>query len=153
MANTFLKIYIQFVFSVKNRAHPIKPFKKELLHKYITGIVKDCGCKLLCVNSVPDHIHILTTLPATITISELMKEVKAGSSNFINDEKLSTGKFSWQDGYGAFSYSESQIPAVIEYIKNQEEHHKIKTFHEEYMEFLEKFNVEYDKRYVFDLEE
>ncbi len=152
MANSYLKVYIQFVFSVKNRYSLINVNYKEKLHKYITGIVKKYDCKLLIINSVPDHIHLLTTLSSKIAIADLMKEVKGGSSKFINENNFCKTKFAWQDGYGAFSYSESQVPDVIKYIENQEKHHKKKTFQEEYLEFLKRFNIPYDKKYVFDLE-
>lgn len=152
MANTFTKIYIQFVFSVKTRKNQLHNSFKEELHKYITGIVKNCGCKLLCINSVPDHIHIFVAMGTRISIGDLMKEVKSSSSKFINDNRLTKIKFAWQDGYGAFSYSESQVNNVIEYINSQEKHHKKKTFKEEYLEFLEKFQIVYDHRYVFDLD-
>ena len=152
MANTFTKIYIQYVFSVKTRRNQLNNSFKEEMHKYITGIVKNCGCKLLCINSVPDHIHIFVAMGTNISIADLMKEVKSSSTKFINDNRLTKIKFAWQDGYGAFSYSESQVNNVIEYINSQEKHHKKKTFKEEYLEFLEKFQVVYDPRYVFDLD-
>ncbi len=100
---------------------------------------------------MPDHIHLLIALGSGISISDLMKNVKSSSSKFINDEKLIRNKFEWQDGYGAFSYSESQVNNVIRYIENQEKHHKVKTFREEYIEFLNKYNIKFDKKYVFDL--
>lgn len=152
MANTYTQIYIHFVFSVKNRRHLLKNRYKDELHKYITGIVKKRRCKLLSINSVTDHIHMLIALHPENSVSILMKEIKSISSKFINEHKFLNEKFQWQEGYGAFSYSNSQVKSVINYINNQEEHHKKKTFKEEYLEFLEKFGVDYDLKYTFDID-
>jgi putative transposase len=149
MANTYTQIHIHFVFAVKYRLGLINPEWKEQLYKYITEITQSNNHKLLAINGMPDHIHILIGMRPTQSISDLMKEVKQSSSLWINEKKLSSIKFEWQEGYGAFSYSKSQIDNVIKYINNQEEHHKKKSFIEEYLEMLTKFEVEYDEKYVF----
>ncbi len=118
--------------------------------KYITGIVKNKKQKLICINGVQDHVHILIGLKPEKAISDLVRDVKNNSSDFINKNKLVRGRFSWQKGYGVFSYSNSQLDRVVKYIMNQEKHHKRKTFKEEYIEFLEKFSIEYDEKYLFD---
>jgi putative transposase len=148
MANTFTQIYIQFVFAVQGRANIISKTWQEQLNKYITGIVQNSGHKLLEIGGMPDHIHVLVGMKPTQSISDLMKDVKGSSSKWINDNKFIRGKFSWQEGYGAFSYSHSQLDAVINYIKNQEQHHNKKSFRQEYVEFLEKFKIEYDIKYI-----
>ncbi len=150
MANTFTQLYIQVVFTVKGRENVIKNTWKEELYKYICGIVKNKKQKLYIINGMPDHIHILLGINPDISISELMKTIKSNSSKFINEKKFVSGKFQWQEGYGAFSYGQSQLPILINYIKNQEEHHKKKTFKEEYIEFLRKFEIEYNEKYLFD---
>lgn len=119
------------------------------MYKYISGIIKNNGHKLLAINGMPDHIHIFTGLNPKVSISDTVRDIKANSSKFINDKKFVTGRFEWQEGFGAFSYSHSQIDSVIKYIKNQEIHHKKRTFKEEYLELLKKFDVVYDERYVF----
>jgi len=150
MPNTYSQIYIQMVFAVKGRENLISKNHREELHKYITGIVQNRDQKMLSIFCMPDHAHILVGLKPSISISDLMRDIKTGSSNFINDNKWMKGKFNWQEGFGAFSYSRSQIDAVIKYILSQEEHHKKKTFKEEYLGFLKKFEVEYDERYLFE---
>lgn len=150
MANTYTQIYVQIVFAVKGRENLIKPKNKETLHKFITDIVKNRGQKLLAVHSMPDHTHLFIGLEPNISISDLVRDVKAGSSKFINESNWLVGKFNWQVGYGAFSYSRSQIDHVIKYINNQEEHHRSRTFKEEYIDFLNKFNVEFEEKYLFD---
>jgi REP element-mobilizing transposase RayT len=152
MANTYHQIYVQIVFSVKNRENIIPSSKKDELHKYITGIVKNKNCKLIAINSMHDHIHIFVGLHPTTQISELVKEIKKSSTEFIKTNNWIKTKFNWQDGYGAFSYGHSQIEQVYKYIMNQEEHHKKKTFKEEYVEFLKKFGVDYNEKYVLDIE-
>ena len=149
MANTYTQIHIHFVFVVKYREAMIHPLWKERLHKYITGIVRSYEHKMLIINSMPDHIHMLVGCRPSQSISDLMKNVKAGSSEWINEEKLSKRKFNWQDGYGAFSYAKSDLPTIIKYIENQERHHKKKSFQEEYRELLKEFEVEFDERYLF----
>jgi len=150
MANTYSQIYIQIVFAVKRRQNLIKSVNKELLHKIITGIVKNRGQKLLAIHCMPDHTHLFVGLEPSISISDLVRDVKAGSSKFINESNWVLGKFNWQVGFGAFSYSRSHIDNVVKYINNQEEHHRKLSFKEEYVEFLNKFNIEHDDKYLFD---
>lgn len=150
MANTYTQIYIQIVFAVKGRQNLIAKENREELHKFITGIVTNRGQKLFAVFAMPDHVHILVSIGPTILISDLVRDVKAGSSKFINDKKWINGKFHWQEGYGAFSYSKSSVDSVVKYILNQEEHHKKKKFKDEYLDLLEKFEIEYDQKYLFD---
>lgn len=149
MPNTYSQIYIQIVFAVKGRQNLIKPKNREELQKYISGIVQNRNQKLLAIYAMPDHIHILVGISPVITISDFVRDIKSGSSKFINDNNWTVGKFHWQEGYGAFSYSKSQIDNVIQYILNQEEHHKRKSFREEYIDFLQKFEIEYDEKYLF----
>ena len=149
MANTYTQIHIQAVFTLQNRECIIANQWKDELYKYITGIIQNYNHKLLAINGMPDHIHILFGMRPVQSISELMQQVKEDSSKWINKRNFIRSKFSWQEGYGAFSYSKSQIPQVIQYIEKQEEHHKKRTFIEEYKEFLEAFWIEYDERYIF----
>ena len=150
MANTYSQIYIHIVFVVKGRQNLIPRHRREELHKYITGIIQNRGQKMLSIFCMPDHSHILIGLQPSISISELVRDIKAGSSKFINDNEWINVKFSWQEGFGAFSYSRSQIDNVIKYILRQEEHHKKKTFKGEYLDLLKKFEIEYDEKYLFD---
>lgn len=150
MPNTYSQIYIQIIFAVKGRENLISKNNREELHKYITGIVQKREQKMLSIFSMPDHTHLLIGLKPSIAISDLVRDIKSGSSNFINEKKWIKGKFNWQEGFGTFSYSKSQIDDVIKYILNQEEHHKKKTFKEEYLDFLVKFDVEYDNKYLFE---
>ena len=150
MANTFTQLYIQVVFAVKGRLNQLKKENKEELHKYIAGIIRNNNQKLLRINSVSDHIHILIGLKPDMALSDLVRDIKANSSRFISEKKWVKGKFNWQEGFGAFSYSHSHMDRVIKYIDRQEEHHRRKTFKEEYLLLLKKFNVEYDTRYVFE---
>lgn len=149
MANTYTQIHIHFVFAVKYRLGVIQSEWKEALYKYITGIAQNNNHKLLVINGMPDHIHILIGVRPSQSISDLMKDIKQSSSKWINENKFTKVHFEWQEGYGAFSYSKSQINTVIKYIQNQEEHHKTKTFLEEYLEILQKFEIEYDEKYIF----
>lgn len=149
MANTYTQIHIQTVFSVQNRGSLIKVEWKNELYKYISGIIQNHNHKLLQINGMPDHIHILFGMRPTQSLSDLMKQVKQDSSKWINNKGFVNGKFSWQAGYGAFSYSKNQLPNVINYIKNQEEHHKTKTFLNEYLELLNEFEIDYDELYIF----
>lgn len=150
MANTYSQIYIQIVFAVKGRENLITQEKREELHKFITGIIFNREQKLLAIFAMPDHVHILIGMKPNIAISDLVRDIKAGSSKFINDSKWINGKFNWQEGYGVFSYSKSHLDNVIKYILNQEEHHKKQPFKEEYHSFLEKFEIEYDEKYLFE---
>lgn len=149
MANTYSQIYIQIVFAVQIRQAIIPSEHKEELHKYITGIIKNKGQKLIVVNSMPDHIHIFVGIKPSISISDLVRDIKSNSSAFVNDNHWMRGKFNWQEGFGAFSYGHSQIGSVVRYIQNQDIHHRRRTFSEEYREMLKAFNVEYDERYIF----
>lgn len=150
MPNTYSQLYIQIVFAVKGRENLIAPNNRERLHKYITGIVQNREHKMLAIYCMPDHVHLFLGLKPTVAISDLVRDIKAVSSKFINENHWITGKFNWQEGYGAFSYSRSHIDKVVNYILNQEEHHRKKTFKQEYLELLKKFEVEYDERYLFE---
>lgn len=150
MANTYTQIYIQIVFAVQGRHNLISESNREQLEKYMCGIVSNKKSKPLAVYCNPDHTHILIGLHPSVSISDMARDIKANSSKFINEEKWIRGKFSWQEGFGAFSYSKSQIGAVAKYILNQHEHHKKKTFKEEYVNFLEKFKIDYNEKYLFD---
>ena len=148
MANTFTQIYIHFVFAVKNRVSLIQAEWKDELYKYITGIVQKNGHKLIVINGTANHVHIFVGYKPIQLIPELMQDVKGSSSKWINEKKFIKGKFNWQDGYGAFSYSHSQIDQVVRYINNQEKHHKKQSFHEEYLLLLKKFNIKFDEKYI-----
>ncbi len=150
MANTYSQLYIQIVFAVKGRQNLIAEKNREELHKYITGIVQKRKNKMLSVFCMPDHTHLLVGLNPANSIADLVRDIKAGSSNFINDKKWIAGKFNWQEGYGAFSYSRSHLDSVIKYILNQEQHHKKLSFKEEYISFLKKFEIDYDEKYLFE---
>lgn len=150
MPGTFSQIYIQVVFAVKGRENLIANSWKTDLHKYISGIIKNKDQKPIIVNGMPDHIHAFVGLRPSMAISDIVRDIKNNSSNFINDRQYVKGRFSWQEGYGAFSYSHSHIEKVYDYILNQEEHHKKKTFKEEYAELLKKFEITYDEKYLFE---
>jgi putative transposase len=150
MPGTFNQIYIQIVFAVKGRENLIGNTLNIELNKYISGIIKGKDQKPIIVNGMQDHIHAFIGLKPAMRISDLVRDIKNNSSNFVNDHKFVKGKFSWQDGYGAFSYSHSHIGNVYDYILNQEKHHKKKTFREEYQEFLKKFEIEHDEKYLFE---
>ena len=150
MANTYSQLYIQIVFAVKGRENLIEKSWKDELHKYIAGIIKAKGQKPIIVNGMADHIHVFIGLKPSMAISDLVRDIKNNSTNFINERKFVKSKFSWQEGYGAFSYSHSHIQTVYNYILNQEEHHKRRKFREEYTELLRKFEIEYNEQYVFD---
>lgn len=153
MANTYSQIYIQTVFAVQGRENSIKSEWKEELYKYITGIITNHDQKLLAIGGIENHIHILIGLKPNCEISKLIQEIKANSSKFVNQKRFVRGKFSWQEGFGAFSYSRSQLDTVIRYIKNQEKHHAKKSFKDEYIEFLKNFEVDYDEKYLFNWNE
>ena len=153
MAGTFSQIYIQTVFAVKGRDNFLmEPWRTEVF-KYISGIIKGKNQKPIIVNGVKNHVHIFVGLKPSISVSDLIRDVKNNSTNFINERKFVKGKFSWQEGFGSFSYSHSQIEQVYNYILTQEEHHRQRTFREEYLDFLRKFEIEYEDRYLFDFEE
>ncbi len=149
MANSYTKIYIHYVFAVKYRESLIPPEFSDRLQKYITGIVANRKSKVLAINNMPDHIHILISLHPSYSVSKMAQEIKNNSSKFINEEGWLKHKFAWQSGYGAFSYGQSQIEAVKQYIANQQEHHKKHTFREEYLRLLEIFQIEFDDKYLF----
>jgi len=150
MAGTFSQIYIQIVFAPKGRENLIGKNWKDELHKYISGIITNKGQKSIIVNGVSDHIHLFVGLKPSMAISDLVRDIKNNSSNFINEKKFVKGKFSWQEGYGAFSYAHSQIKQIYNYILNQEEHHHKKTFKEEYLDFMQKFEIEYNEKFLFE---
>ncbi len=149
MANTYTQIHIQTVFSVQDRSCIIKKTWKNELYQYITGIIQNHGHKVLILNGMPDHVHVFFGMRPTQSLSDLMQDVKGDSSKWINKKRFVTDRFSWQEGFGGFSYSKSHVDNVIDYIKNQEIHHHKKTFIEEYLEFFEKFEVPFDERYIF----
>jgi putative transposase len=149
MPNTYNQIHIQCVFAVKYRDAVISDVWKDRLHKYIIAIVNNNKHRMLSINSMPDHMHVFFGMRPHQSLSDLMQLVKGDSSEWINKEKLVPGKFRWQEGYGAFSYSKSQADAVVKYILNQEVHHRKKNFLEEYREMLDKFEVEFDEKYIF----
>ena len=150
MAGTFSQIYIQIVFAVNGRSNLLQEPWREEVFKYMAGIVKGKNQKSIIVNGVSNHVHLFVGLKPSMCISDLVRDIKNNSTNFINDRKLIHGKFSWQEGFGSFSYSHSQIDQVYQYILNQQEHHRKKTFKEEYLDFLKKFEIEYDEKYLFE---
>lgn len=147
--NIFSNLYSD-CFAVKGRENLIGAGWKTQLHKYIAGTIKGKGQKSIIVNGMPDHIHAFVGLKPAMAISDLVRDIKNNTSNFVNEHKFIHGKFAWQEGYGAFSYSQSHIEKVYEYILNQEKHHQKKTFKQEYLGFLKKFEVEYDEKYLFE---
>lgn len=149
MANTYTQIHVQFIFAVKYRNGLIQPTFKAELYQYISGILKPHNHKLLAINGMSDHIHIFIGMRPTQSISDLMQDIKGNSSKWINEKSFLKVRFEWQEGYGAFSYSKSHVNNVIDYIKNQEEHHKKESFIAEYLKFLKVFEIEYDERYIF----
>jgi putative transposase len=150
MAGTFSQIYIQVVFAVKGRQNLLqKPWSDEVF-KYMAGIIKGKNQKPIIVNGVSDHVHLLIGLKPSMCLSDLVRDIKNNTTNFIKDKKFLGGEFAWQEGYGAFSYSHSQLDDVYQYILNQEEHHHKRTFKEEYLDFLEKFEIEHDMKFLFE---
>jgi len=149
MANTYTQIHIHAICAVQNRQSLIHRSWEEELYRYITGIVQNDGHKMLQINGMPNHFHMLLGLRPTQALSDVMKRVKGESSKWINRNKLAAGRFSWQEGFSGFSYSKSQLPQVIKYIQNQKLHHEKKSFKQEYLELLKKWEVDYDERYLF----
>lgn len=149
MPDTYTQLHIQFVFAVKYRASLISDVWKDRLHQYITGIFQNNKHKMLCLNSMPDHIHILIGMRPHQSVSGLMQIVKSKSSKWVNDNGLCKKDFAWQEGYGAFSYSKSHLKNVIRYIQNQEEHHRKRSFIQEYKGFLKAFEIDYEENYIF----
>lgn len=149
MADAFSQIYLQIVFAVKNRESMIQPVFEEKLHKYITGIAQGQGHKMLAIGGMPDHIHLFIGMNPSQAVSDLVREIKKSSTKFINEQKLSKYTFSWQAGYGVFSYSRSHRDTVCNYILNQKSHHKKKSFEEEYRKLLKDFEIEIGRKEMF----
>ena len=150
MADTYSQIYIQVVFAVQNRNALIQPAWEEDLYKYISGILTNKGQKLLAINGTSNHIHLFIGMKPSCCLSDLVREIKKSSGNFIKDNRFTRFKFQWQEGFGAFSYSHSQLSEVIQYIERQKEHHRKKTFKEEYLTFLNAFHVDFKDEYLFE---
>lgn len=148
MANTFTQIYLHLVFAVQNRTSLIRPEWKNELYKYITGIIQNNNHKLIAINGTANHIHIAVGYKPHQLIPELLQDIKGDSSKWINKNNFVRGKFNWQESYGAFSFSHSHIDRIVKYINNQEQHHKKKTFREEYVDMLKKYDVPYNEKYV-----
>ena len=148
MANTYTQIHIHAVFAVQNQISLIQKEWQDELYKYITGIVTNNGHKLLQIGGMPDHVHVLFGMRPTQSLSDLIQDIKGSSSLWINQKRFVRGKFSWQEGYGAFSYGKSQVDSVVKYIQQQEKHHKKRNFAEEYLELLKLFGIEFDERYI-----
>lgn len=149
MANTYTQIYLHVVFAVHARQHLIRPGFRDEVQRYMSGTVTQPGSKLIAINNMPDHFHLLIGLSPDRSLSELVGKVKSGSSALINRNRWVIGRFEWQRGFGAFSYARSQLGTVIRYIQNQEQHHARRSFTEEYRTLLERFGVSYDPRYLF----
>jgi REP element-mobilizing transposase RayT len=149
MANVYTKIYIQLVFTPRGRENVIPVKHQEELQKYTTGIIQNLKHKLLAIKYMPDHVHIFFGYQPSQSLPDLVRDIKANTSRFINERKWIPGRFSWQEGYGAFSYSHSQIYDVVQYINTQEEHHRMSSFKDEYLNLLEKYEVDYDSDYLF----
>lgn len=150
MANTYTQLYVQYVFSVQGRQNLIKESFRDELEKVMSSIVTNQKCKTYAIYCNPDHTHIFVGMHPTVSPSKIMEQVKSGSSNWLNKNKYIKGQFSWQDGYGAFTYSRSQIDNVVKYILNQPEHHNKHSFRDEYLLLLDKFEIEYDVKYLFE---
>jgi putative transposase len=150
MANTYTQLQIHLVFAVKNRDALIHKDWKEGLEKYITGIVQENKHKLLAIGTMPDHIHIFIGMSPSQAISDLVEKIKTSSNTWVKENKVCKHKFEWQKGFGAFSHSRSQLDSVVKYVLNQEEHHKNKSFREEYLEMLQKNDIDYKEEYIFD---
>ena len=149
MANTYTQLYFHIVFAVKGRQNHISKKWKDELYKYITGIVTNRNQKMMIINGMPDHIHILVGTKPNCNLSDLVRDIKANASKWINEKKFINGKFEWQTGFGAFTIGQSQIPKILNYIKAQEEHHKKKSFKEEYIDFLNAYQIDYKNEYLF----
>lgn len=153
MANTYSQIHLQFVFAVQFRYSLIHNSWKDELYKYITGITQAHKHKMIIINGMPDHIHMLIGMRPSQSVSELLQDIKGSPSKWINEKRFTAGRFQWQEGYGAFSYSKKELPSIINYIKNQMQHHSKKTFLEEYKELLDEFEVTFDEKYIFKMPE
>ena len=150
MADTYTQLYVHIVFAVKSRQALIPNAHKAEIHQYITGIVTNRKQKMIQINSMPDHIHIFVGITPDIAISDLVRDIKVSTTKFINQKRWVVGQFRWQEGFGAFTYSHSQLGDVVTYIQNQEKHHSHRTFREEYLDLLKRFDVPYNEKYVFD---
>ena len=150
MAGTFSQMYIQVVFAVKHRQALIQSLWEERLYQYTTGIIRNKDQKLLAINGMPDHIHILIGMKPTCCLSDLVREVKKSTNEFINENRFTKSKFNWQSGFGAFSYGHLHLDNVIRYVMNQKEHHRKKTFKEEYITFLREFEIPHEEQYLFE---
>ncbi len=150
MSGSFSQIYLQIIFAVKNRQNLLHESWRQEIFKYMAGIIKEKKQKPIIVNGVSDHVHLFVGLKPSMCISDLVRDIKSNTTNFINEKKILRNKFSWQEGYGVFSYAHSQINTVYHYVENQKEHHRKKSFREEYIDFLEKFQIEYKEKYLFD---
>ena len=150
MANTYTQIYIQVIFAVQNRKAIIRSEWEEELYKYITGIVQNKGQKMLSINGMHNHVHFFMGIKPNCCLSDFVREIKKSSSLFIKEKRFTPFRFQWQEGFGAFSYGHSQLTDVIKYIENQKEHHRKKTFQEEYLAFLKSFEIEFKDEYVFE---
>ena len=149
MANTYTKLYFHIVFAVKGRQNHISTKWKDELYMYISGIITHKDQKLMIINGMPNHIHLLIGTKPDCNLSDLIRDIKANSSKWLNEKRLINGKFEWQTGFGAFTVGASQLPRIVNYIKNQEEHHKGKTFKEEYVAFLKAYDVDFKNEYIF----
>lgn len=149
MANSYHQIYLQTVFPVKYRAAMLEKEWRSQIFAVIGNLINETGCKTIIVNGVEDHVHCFIGLRPVVSVSELMQTVKGKSSKYINDHSLTPERFEWQEGYGVFSYSQSQVDSVYKYILNQERHHQNQSFKDEYLEFLRKFKIDYDEQYIF----
>jgi len=150
MADTFTQIYIQVIFAVQNRKALIQPAWEEELYKYITGVVQNKGQKMLAINGIHNHIHFFIGMKPTCCLSDLVREIKKSSNVFINEKRFTQFRFQWQEGFGAFSYSHSQLTDVIQYIANQKMHHKKRSFKDEYEAFLKAFEIEFKDEFLFE---
>jgi REP element-mobilizing transposase RayT len=150
MPGNFSKIHIQVVFAVKARAALIQPQWEDQLYKYISGIISNKEQKLLAINGMPDHIHILIGMRPSCCLSDLVREIKKSSNQFINDSRFTPFKFQWQEGFGSFSYSQNDVDKVINYIRNQKDHHRKQNFRDEYRALLREFQIEYKDEFLFD---
>ena len=149
MADTYTQLYVQVVFAVKHRQSLISTKWEDDLYRYMTGIISNQNQKLMIINGMPDHVHILIGLKPNCNLSDLIRDIKSCSTKWINDQQLVKGKFSWQNGFGAFTIGQSQIPRVVNYIRNQKEHHRTKSFMKEYKQFLSAYDIQYNDRYIF----
>lgn len=149
MINTYSQIYIQTIFAVQNRDALIKPSWESELYKYITGVVQNKGQKMIAINGTSNHIHFLIGMKPSCCLSDLVREIKKTSNKFIKEKKFTPYNFQWQEGFGAFSYSHSQLTDVIQYIENQKEHHKKRNFKKEYLAYLKAFDIEFKDEYLF----